>query len=108
MLFRSERDRFASHSEGLGRARCAAVWLLPVRHDHGGHRVDNDKPNPTDKDIDEAMTNICRCGTYNRVRTAIHTAAREMAAAKTGAKPKKIADLGKSILNIEHIDGGQA
>ena len=35
-----------------------------------------DKPNPTDKDIDEAMTNICRCGTYTRVRTAIHTAAR--------------------------------
>ena len=71
-----------------------------------------DKPNPTDKDIDEAMTNICRCGTYNRVRTAIHTAAREMAAAKTGAKPKKVADLGKSILNIEHTDsqimGGQA
>ena len=34
-----------------------------------------DKPNPTDKDIDEAMTNICRCGTYNRVRAAIQLAA---------------------------------
>ena len=34
-----------------------------------------DKPNPTDKDIDEAMTNICRCGTYNRVRAAIKLAA---------------------------------
>jgi isoquinoline 1-oxidoreductase alpha subunit len=33
------------------------------------------KPKPTDKDIDEAMTNICRCGTYHRVRQAIHTAA---------------------------------
>lgn len=33
------------------------------------------KPKPTDADIDEAMTNICRCGTYNRVRAAIHTAA---------------------------------
>ncbi len=30
---------------------------------------------PTDADIDAAMTNICRCGTYNRVRAAIHTAA---------------------------------
>ena len=30
---------------------------------------------PTDKDIDEAMTNICRCGTYHRIRQAIHTAA---------------------------------
>ena len=29
------------------------------------------KPKPTDADIDEAMTNICRCGTYNRVRAAI-------------------------------------
>ena len=33
------------------------------------------KPNPTDADIDEAMTNICRCGTYNRVRAAIKLAA---------------------------------
>jgi isoquinoline 1-oxidoreductase alpha subunit len=32
-------------------------------------------PRPTDKDIDEAMTNICRCGTYQRVRAAIHLAA---------------------------------
>jgi len=30
---------------------------------------------PTDKDIDEAMTNICRCGTYQRIRAAIHLAA---------------------------------
>lgn len=34
-----------------------------------------EKPKPTDADIDEAMTNICRCGTYGRIRTAIHTAA---------------------------------
>ena len=34
-----------------------------------------DKPKPTDADIDEAMTNICRCGTYQRVRAAIHLAA---------------------------------
>ena len=33
-------------------------------------------PNPTDSDIDAAMTNICRCGTYQRIRLAIHTAAR--------------------------------
>ncbi|GAC1342482.1 MAG: (2Fe-2S)-binding protein [Acetobacteraceae bacterium] len=32
-------------------------------------------PKPSDSDIDEAMSNICRCGTYNRIRTAIHTAA---------------------------------
>ncbi|WP_426319806.1 (2Fe-2S)-binding protein [Pseudoduganella sp. R-43] len=34
------------------------------------------KKNPTDADIDAAMTNICRCGTYNRVRKAIHVIAR--------------------------------
>jgi len=35
-----------------------------------------EKPKPTDADIDTAMEgNICRCGTYQRIRTAIHTAA---------------------------------
>jgi len=33
-------------------------------------------PNPTDQDIDDAVTNICRCGTYPRVRAAIHAAAK--------------------------------
>ena len=33
------------------------------------------KPNPTDKDIDRGMLNLCRCGTYVRVRKAIHRAA---------------------------------
>ncbi len=32
-------------------------------------------PKPTDADIDAAMTNICRCGTYQRIRDAIHVAA---------------------------------
>jgi isoquinoline 1-oxidoreductase alpha subunit len=34
-----------------------------------------DKPKPTDADINAAITNICRCGTYQQVRTAIHAAA---------------------------------
>jgi len=34
------------------------------------------KPVPTDADIDQAMTNLCRCGTYTRVREAIHAAAK--------------------------------
>jgi isoquinoline 1-oxidoreductase alpha subunit len=37
------------------------------------------KPQPSDADIDAAMTNICRCGTYQRVRAAIHRAALAMA-----------------------------
>jgi isoquinoline 1-oxidoreductase alpha subunit len=36
----------------------------------------NDKPQPTDRDIDEAITNICRCGTFQQVREAIHAAAK--------------------------------
>ena len=55
-------------------------------------------PNPTDKDIDDAMTNICRCGTYNRVRTAIKSAAKEIAGGKQTA----------NALNIQHIGGGEA
>jgi isoquinoline 1-oxidoreductase subunit alpha len=35
----------------------------------------SEKPKPTDADIDEAITNICRCGTFNQVRAAVHSAA---------------------------------
>jgi len=38
-------------------------------------------PKPTNADIDASMTNICRCGTYQRIRAAIHTAAGNTAAA---------------------------
>ncbi|MDB5810928.1 MAG: aerobic-type carbon monoxide dehydrogenase, small subunit CoxS/CutS-like protein [Betaproteobacteria bacterium] len=44
-------------------------------------------PNPSDKDIDEAMTNICRCGTYQRVRAGVHKAA-QLAAGGAKAKTK--------------------
>ncbi len=46
------------------------------------------KPNPTDADIDDAMSgNICRCGTYQRIRKAIHRAA----ATRSGAGKEKAA-----------------
>ncbi len=38
----------------------------------------NQRNKPTDAEIDEAMTNICRCGTYQRIRAAIHRAAAEV------------------------------
>ena len=39
-----------------------------------------DKPSPSDEDIDSSMQgNICRCGTYQRIRASIHQAAKEMA-----------------------------
>ncbi|MEO8153143.1 MAG: (2Fe-2S)-binding protein [Rhizobacter sp.] len=50
------------------------------------------KPHPTDADIDDAMTNICRCGTYNRVRAAI-----KMAAQGGDAK--------HATIHIQHVDG---
>jgi aerobic-type carbon monoxide dehydrogenase small subunit (CoxS/CutS family) len=40
--------------------------------------------NPTDSAIDKSMQNICRCGTYNRIRQAVHTAAKS-AAGKSGS-----------------------
>jgi len=33
-------------------------------------------PKPTDDDIDAAVTNICRCGTYQQIRQAVHAAAK--------------------------------
>jgi isoquinoline 1-oxidoreductase alpha subunit len=48
-------------------------------------------PKPSDADIDAAVTNICRCGTYNRVRAAIKVAA-QVSTQKAG-------------LDIEHAEG---
>ncbi len=42
------------------------------------------KPAPTDADIDAAITNICRCGTYPRIRKAIHRAAKQLASGASG------------------------
>ena len=50
------------------------------------------KPDPSDLDINEAMTNICRCGTYNRVRAAIKVVAK-------GGNTKSAG------LSIKHTDG---
>ena len=43
-------------------------------------------PKPSDADVDAAMTNICRCGTYQRIRAAVHTAAGT--ATETGSTTK--------------------
>jgi isoquinoline 1-oxidoreductase alpha subunit len=40
-----------------------------------------DKPKPTDQEIDDALTNICRCGTYSAIRRAVHRAAEILAGA---------------------------
>jgi len=39
-----------------------------------------ENPNPTDEDINASITNVCRCGTYQRIREAIHTAAANLQA----------------------------
>ena len=50
----------------------------------------NSKPNPTDAEIDVAVTNICRCGTYNRVRKAIHRAAQMQGNDDAASKPTTV------------------
>jgi len=44
--------------------------------------------NPSDKDIDEAMTNICRCGTYQRIREAVNLAAQGRGAINRASKAR--------------------
>ncbi|CAN7623788.1 (2Fe-2S)-binding protein [Pseudoduganella sp. LjRoot289] len=56
------------------------------------------KPKATDADIDAAMTNICRCGTYNRVRAAIKVVAR-------GGDPKSA---GLAITHVGEHAGSKA
>jgi len=46
-------------------------------------------PHPTDAEIDAAMTNLCRCGTYPRVRAAIHAAAGTVPASPTKSSAAK-------------------
>jgi isoquinoline 1-oxidoreductase alpha subunit len=46
-------------------------------------------PAPTDADIDTGVTNACRCGTYHRVRQAIHRAAALMSASPSGSVEEK-------------------
>jgi isoquinoline 1-oxidoreductase alpha subunit len=46
-------------------------------------------PKPTDQDIDTAMTNICRCGTYQRIRAAVHVAAQSNASAPAGGNGRQ-------------------
>ncbi|MCC3862005.1 (2Fe-2S)-binding protein [Pseudemcibacter aquimaris] len=43
----------------------------------------NDHPNPTDQDINENISNLCRCATYSRIRKAIHKSAEYMAEEKS-------------------------
>ena len=76
--------------EGLGADRRHAVQTAWIEGDvpqcgycQSGQimaavRLLAEKPGPTDADIDAAMTNICRCGTYPRIRAAVHRAAELM------------------------------
>ena len=45
---------------------------------------------PSDADIDAAITNICRCGTYPRIRDAIQTAAKELRGQPRGGAPRRV------------------
>jgi isoquinoline 1-oxidoreductase subunit alpha len=62
--------------EGLSASSSHPVQKAWVELDMAAAALLRNNPKPTDKDIDDAMTNICRCGTYQRIRAAIHLAAR--------------------------------
>lgn len=76
--------------EGLAAASGAAARLAPIQAAWIEHQVPQcgycqsgmlmavsallkENPNPTDEQIDEQISNVCRCGTYPRVRAAIHS-----------------------------------
>ena len=73
--------------EGLGAAKLHAVQQAWIEHDvpqcgycqsgqiMAAASLLRQTPAPTDADIDDSMTNICRCGTYARIRAAVHRAA---------------------------------
>ena len=73
--------------EGLGAARLHPVQRAWIEHDvpqcgycqsgqiMAAASLLRENPSPSDADIDAAMTNICRCGTYPRIRAALHRAA---------------------------------
>jgi isoquinoline 1-oxidoreductase alpha subunit len=73
----------------LAGVQVSVIWLLHHAYSHAPKLASNSaalgdklalleqKPKPTDLDIDDAMSgNICRCGTYLRIRAAIQEAAR--------------------------------
>jgi isoquinoline 1-oxidoreductase alpha subunit len=66
----------AQGAEGLGGPRGPPVRLLPAGMIMAVAALLKDKPKPTDADIDAGITNICRCGTFQQVREAIHAAAK--------------------------------
>ena len=65
----------AQGAEGLDRPRRAAVRLLPDRHDHGGRGAAQEQAEADRRRHRREITNICRCGTFQQVRAAIHAAA---------------------------------
>jgi isoquinoline 1-oxidoreductase subunit alpha len=73
--------------EGLGAAKLHAVQQAWIEHDvpqcgycqsgqiMAAASLLAQNPSPSDTDIDDSMTNICRCGTYPRIRATVHRAA---------------------------------
>ena len=66
---------------------CQAGMLMAAAALLGQHQ------NPTDEQINSSITNICRCGTYSRVRAAIHKAAARMRAAQGAQEPQSSRDV---------------
>ena len=88
---KSVRDKTITTIEELGKQHPRLVWVWAERnvpqcgYCQAGQLMSaaallESNPSPSDADIDSAMSgNICRCGTYGRIRSAIHEIAGEMA-----------------------------
>ena len=77
-----------SHSESMDRPGRAAMRLLPIWANHVRRGPARSNANPNDSDIDSAMSgNICRCGTYPRIRAAIKQAAQFSARSAKKSRP---------------------
>jgi isoquinoline 1-oxidoreductase alpha subunit len=62
------------HIDGVATRSCA-VLVGDVAMIMAVSALLHERPKPTDADIDSAISNICRCGTFQQVRAAIHAAA---------------------------------
>jgi aerobic-type carbon monoxide dehydrogenase small subunit (CoxS/CutS family) len=63
-------------------------------------------PEPTDADIERAMTNLCRCGTYDGIRKGIHAAARELARLRAAEEAEAKAEPAAETEDAPDVDGG--
>ena len=100
--------RHAPAAAGVGRARRAAVRVLPGRpdHDRGGAAREASRSRPTRRSMQSMAGNLCRCGTYPRIRAAVQKAPgrRDAVSASSAAHlPRRASALGGLALGVADV-----